>query len=235
MTYTVISCRVWTDGPHSENESVRMAEIACRDGISTIVATPHIKDRVIPVELIRQRVCSLNDRLQEEGIGVEIISGADVYALLDPSIICSYTVSNTDYVLLEFPHTHIPRNAGEILFQVISAGKVPIITHPERNPTVIRRPETVMEFASEGLLLQITADSLLGRMGRDVMECARFLLSRGVVHFIASDAHSFRGRVPVLSEALEVASRTIGSERALRLVRDNPMSVIRGEGLVYSD
>ena len=58
-----------------------------------------------------------------------------------------------------------------------------------------------------------------------------FLLRKGAVDIIATDAHSIDGRRPVLSEGLQVAEKILGRESALRLVEENPAAVIEDRPL----
>jgi len=216
------------DGPAHLDESVEMAGIASCDGITTIVATPHVKDDLYPARVIREGVDRLNERIAALGIPLVVVTGADVNALVDPSLLGDYTINGTGYILLEFPHTHIPQNARDILFRVMAAGLRPIITHPERNLAVIRNPDLLLELSRGDSLIQITAASLTGDMGPDVRECASYLLRKDVVSVIATDAHSSVRRRPVLSEGLRVAEGIIGRERASRLVGANPEAVLQG-------
>jgi protein-tyrosine phosphatase len=219
------------DGPSNITESIEMAKIAAIDGITKIVATPHIKDTLHPVAKIERSVKVLNRSLTEMGIPIEIIKGADVNAMLDPSLLNGYTINNTDYILIEFPHSHLPKNSKEILFRMVIKGYHPIITHPERNFSVIKNPDLLFELLDTGLLVQITADSLTGFFGVDIKECALYLLERGVVSFIATDAHSSYQRRPVLSDGLKVAEKVIGKEKANNMVNLNPEAVITGKPL----
>lgn len=219
------------DGPAGIEESVEMARIASGDGIRTIIATPHIKDSFYPPGLIQERVDDLNRRLYDLSVPLRVLRGFDVNALLDPSLLGDYTIEGTSYLLVEFPHTHLPGNARDILFNLVLSGYRPIITHPERNPSVIRDPRLLPGLIEISPLVQITAGSLLGEFGPEIQECAIHLLRRDFVSFIATDAHSSRSRRPVLSEALRVAERVIGKESARRLVSANPEAVIRGRPL----
>ena len=219
------------DGPSDIEESIEMATIASSDGITRIVATPHIKDTLIPAATIKKSIATLNNRLTEAGIPVKILQGADVNAMLDISLLEGYTINNTNYILVEFPHSHLPKNAGEVIFNMVVRGYRPIITHPERNPSVIKDPDLVFELLSAGALVQITADSLTGVFGVDMQECALYLLKRGAVRFIATDAHSSSHRRPLLSGGLEVAGRIIGKEKAGRLVTSNPEALLTGRSI----
>lgn len=216
------------DGPTDISESIEMAAMAARDGIETIVATPHVKDRIYPAEIIQSKVEELNSRLAEQKIPVKILRGADVNALLAPSLLKDYTINGTNNILYEFPHGYLPKNSGEILFNAIVAGLQPIITHPERNGSVLKDPKLLIELMRVNPLVQITAGSLTGYFGPEAQECAFYLLKKGVVHIIASDAHSIYGRRPVLSEGLKIAGEIIGPEKALKLVKTNPQAVVTG-------
>lgn len=217
------------DGARNAKESLRMAKIAAADGVKKIVATPHVKETIHSAGFLKKCVAKLNEVLKERQVPVEILYGADVSALLAPEDLKGYTINNTRFILIEFPYTHIPLNARDILFNLVLCGLTPIITHPERNPSVIRNPETLLSLLTGDVYVQITADSLTGNFGNKIQECACFLLKKGAVHFIASDAHSAKVRRPVLSEAVSVAEKIVGKEKARMLVEDNPLAVISGK------
>ncbi len=219
------------DGPSDISESIEMARLAAGDGITTIVATPHVKDSIYPSSVIRESAAALNRHLCALGIPVKILSGADVNALLSPSLMKDYTIGESNYILVEFPHTHLPKNAKDILFNMSLKGLFPIITHPERNPSVIKKPDLFFELLHTSAHVQITAGSLTGEFGPDVRDCARYLLRKGVVSFIATDAHSSGWRPPILSGGLRIAAEVMGMETALQLVIGNPEAVIAGREL----
>jgi protein-tyrosine phosphatase len=214
------------DGAGTMDEAIEMARIAAADGIRTIVATPHIKSGAPRADEIAQAVSGFNAVLGREGIPVTVLQGADVPSHLNPADLPRYTLNGTRYILIEFPHSHLPASARETLFNISMAGLIPIITHPERNSSVIRKPEMLFDLLNSNVKVQITADSLSGFFGADIAACARFLLKRGVVDLIASDAHSSTYRRPILSEAVRIAAKMIGKSEAVKLVTDNPDEII---------
>ena len=219
------------DGPKYINESIEMAKIAAEDGISKIVATPHIKNEIIPAIEIQNRVENLNHHLKKLHIPVEILPGADVAAHIDPSLLQQFTLNRSKYILIEFSHTHLPSTTKDILFNLKVNGFMPIITHPERNPSIIKNQDLLLELMDDNVYIQITASSLSGKFGPKIKKCAVDLLKKGIVSFIASDAHSINYRRPRLSNGLQVAEKVIGRDSAVRLVSDNPEAVIAGESL----
>jgi protein-tyrosine phosphatase len=219
------------DGPEDLAGSLKMAEIAAADGITQIVATPHVKDENLSRGFFEERIRQFNEKLRRINSPPEVFLGADVSSALPPGIQARYTINKGPYFLLEFPHSHLPRNAEEILFRILLTRLRPIITHPERNPSIIRNPDLLFRLVEAGALVQVTAGSLTGLFGVDADHCTRYLLRRGMVHFIATDAHSPRHRRPVLSQAAEEAASIIGQTAALALVTSNPKAVVEGRPL----
>ncbi len=217
------------DGPAGMEQSIAMARIAAADGISRIAATPHIKNTLHPPDIIRKGVARLNAALAERRISVEIVPGAEVYAVLDPLLLDGYRLNNSRYILIEFPHTHLPRTAGSLLFQLAARGFKPIIGHPERNPSIIRNPDLLLNLLDSNVLAQITAGSLTGDFGPRVMECACYLLEQGAVSFLGTDAHSLKHRPPILSKGVNIAAGIIGRQKAMALVTSNPEAVLTGK------
>ncbi|MFQ6078444.1 MAG: tyrosine-protein phosphatase, partial [Thermodesulfobacteriota bacterium] len=131
-------------------------------------------------------------------------------------------------LLLEFPFMGIPYGAEEVLHQLISTGIIPIISHPERNVEVNQNPKRYHEIIRMGCLGQVTAMSLTDGFGPGSKRLAERLLSKGLIHIIASDAHSTDGRPPVLSPAARAAAKIVGEKEALRMVTDHPQAILEG-------
>lgn len=219
------------DGPETIEESVLMARMAHEDGVTHIVASPHIKHDLTEPARIGGLVAELNSILSIENIPLKVLLGADVNAVIDPALIDAYTINGSRYILLEFPHARIPIDVRSILFRFTSAGYRPIITHPERNMSVISNPSLVYELIEGGAFMQVTAGSITGEFGPEAQQCSEVLLLGGWVHFIASDAHSSDWRPPLLSESVRRAGELIGHDAATALVLDNPKSVISDSAL----
>ena len=219
------------DGPRTFDESMAMARMAAEDGVAVIVATPHLNEKLYdPVEVSR-RAAYLNHLLRKEQIPVSILRGGDVSVVFRPDQVAGFTINDTEYILVEFPHTHLPRNAGEILHGYVACGYKPIITHPERNPTIASQPHLLGDILGENTYVQITAGSLTGEFGQDARQCAEHLLRAGMVDVIASDAHSTGHRKPRLSAGMQAAAAIVGAERAQKMVFGNPVKIITGMDL----
>jgi len=216
------------DGAANMDESLAMARIAAHDGIRIIVATPHVNKALYSFEEVKQRVILFNRYLEAAGLDVSVLPGGDVSVVFEPSLVKDFTINSNGYILVEFPHTHMPHNAATILHNFRKEGLRPIITHPERNPTIMSRPETLLELLEDGIMVQVTAGSLTGDFGRKSQRCALFLLENDAVDIIATDAHSRRFRRPVLSAGFHVAEKIVGRARAEAMVINTPVAVIAG-------
>jgi protein-tyrosine phosphatase len=113
-----------------------------------------------------------------------------------------------------------------------SSGLKPLIAHPERNPSIIKNPDILVDLvAKTGAGVQITANSLVGGFGRGIRMCSQYLLKKRVVHIIGSDAHSTGARPPGLLSALKIAGKIAGRENVQKLVYANPEAVLSGGDL----
>jgi len=220
-----------SDGPRGQADALEMGTIAAADGIRHIVATPHVSAELPSRERIVREVTELNAAFKLAGLPIEVVRGAEVGLHLPVDILKNYTINDSGYVLLEFPHTHYPHSAREKVFMALVAGLRPIVAHAERNGSVLRNPSLLSDLVAAGALVQVTAGSLTGAFGEESLDCARYLLKKGLVHFLASDAHSAGRRNPVISAGAEVAASLVGAVAARRLVEVNPRLVLSGESL----
>ena len=219
------------DGPATLDESIAMLEMARDSGTTDIVATPHADSQYsFDPERIEARIAELTGRVS----GIAIHRGCDFRlevsnienAIRQPN---RYTINHRQYLLVEFPHMTVYPSAGSILAQLLGAGMTPVVTHPERNAYLQENPDELMRWVDLGCLAQVTASSCTGTFGKRVQGAAATLLARGVVHFIASDAHDTVNRTPDLRKAFGLLSKRLGEERARRLFIDNPRAAIRGD------
>lgn len=225
------------DGARSMDESVAMARLAAADGISRIVATPHVNGkgsglgggRLVEGARFAGPVAAVNRRLHYENIPVTVLPGAEIASnTAVAGDLSGLGMNDTRFLLIELPHTHLPANAAALIFRLITGGYWPIVAHPERNPSIIDHPQKLMALRRQGALVQITAGSLIDGSDPDIRHCARYLLKKGAVDFIASDAHSSTTRPPKLSAAYDAACGWIGSAGADDLCHNHPLALVKG-------
>ncbi len=216
------------DGAKSFQESIAMAKLAVADGVEIMVATPHLNEKMYDPETIISRAEHLQYLLEKQSIPLTIMTGADVNVVFKPEQVRDFTINDTEYILIEFPHSRLLNNARDIVQSFVREGMKPIITHPERNPSITDNPELLLDLLGENIYVQVTSGSVTGEFGRKIKSCANYLLKKGVVDVLASDSHSSSWRKPGLSEGLKAAAEIIGDEAAQKLVFNNPLKIIAG-------
>ena len=223
------------DGPKDINESLAMCEMAAADGIRAIVATPHTGNGVYDNrrDRILASLSALREKVEKAGLPISLHGGADVHANVDVLDMLAdgraMTVNDSGrYVMIEIPDQAIPPNFEDWLFSLQLKGIIPILTHPERNMVIGNDLNFLASLVSMGVLIQVTAMSITGQFGRAIEKISREMLARGLVHVIATDAHSIDTRPPVLSKARDIAASLIAEEGALDLVEKNPRSILEG-------
>ena len=218
------------DGPADVAESVAMARIAAADGIRSIVATPHFSYGEGPdIETIELARRALEERLKEEGVPVGLVCGADVrltYELLEGTEKGDLpTINGSRYFLLELPEI-IPPNLDNFLHAAGIGGFVPIITHPERNYSFLSSPRKMDGLREAGALIQITAMSITGEFGMKIRGLSEALIRKGLVDFVATDAHGTGHRRPLLSAAYNHLSRLLDKGQVRKIFFGNPEAVL---------
>lgn len=222
------------DGPRTMEESVAMVQVAAQTGTTDIVATPHANlEFAFDPRLVAAKAAELAAAV---GQTIRIHTGCDFHffydqlqdALANPF---KYTINGRRYLLVEFPDLLIPKTVDEVLVRLGALGIVPVITHPERNRLLQQQRERLEEWVRVGCLIQVTAQSFFDRFGSEARDFSRELMRRGLVHFVASDAHDCEDRPPRLDEAYSYVARQYGPERATRLLVANPRAVLDGSPL----
>jgi protein-tyrosine phosphatase len=222
------------DGASNLETSLAMAKMAAEDGITHIVCTPHSNAQYFyDLPVVEGKIAELQALLDLEAIRVRLGRGCDFHmsyeniqeVKVDP---IKFSINGLGYLLVEVPDYGLPRELTEIFYQMQLAGLTPILTHPERNPTLQNDQSRVAEWMQRGVLVQVTAGSVLGHMGKRAERMAHQLLEKRWVHFLATDAHNTTSRAPKMREAFELISKRYGPEYGHLLSVSNPLAVFNG-------
>lgn len=224
------------DGAKTMMESLFMAQMAVKQGIHTIIATPHHQNgRYINTKQeIERYIENLNDSLQEENIPLTVLLGQEtrlhgnMIEELQTGVMA--TLNNTKYVFVEFPSAEVPSYAEQMLFDIQVAGYTPIIVHPERNRQIAEHPTILFHLVQKGALTQVTAGSIVGSFGKAVQKLSHRLIESNLTHFIASDAHNSTTRKFLLQDAYKAVRSEHGNNVFYKFM-ENAQLLINGESV----
>ncbi len=220
------------DGAADLGVALEMARMAVANGVEVQACTPHILPGLYnnTGPQIRLAAQELQLRLDERGIALRLISGADAH--LVPDFVSGLksghilSLADTRYVLVEPPHHVAPPRIEEFFFGIMVQGYVPVLTHPERLTWIESHYAIMEQMCDAGVWMQITAGSLTGAFGRGPLYWAERMLNEGRVHILASDAHGVGRRRPNLREGRDAAAKWVGEQEAEHLVVTRPRGVI---------
>ena len=225
------------DGAASEEESCMMARMAAESGVTALAATPHCgvpgQFENFADERLMDRFSALERLLEREHVPLRLYTGMEVFVteqtprhLREGRLL---TLGGSRYLLVEFGFDEEPDFAERMLGELLEAGVVPVVAHPERYHFVHPQPECLLRWAEMGCALQVNKGSLLGRFGRRAAQAARWCLGEGCVHLLGSDAHSPWRRTPRMEEAWTYTADFDSPEIADFLLRDNPRRILEDQ------
>jgi protein-tyrosine phosphatase len=226
------------DGPPTLAAALKLARLAVADGIQTLVATPHSptsgQGHRYSVEGVQQRLTTLRAALAEQAVPLEVLPGSELHyhPALAQHLAAGLVLPCGDggAVLLECPNDYLPRGLDQLIFELQIAGYRVVLAHPERIKPVRKDPNLLLPMIERGVLMQLTADALTGKQGRNLQQTAAALLTHGMAHLLSTDAHGPPPRrTPHLAEAQHYAATLVGEQAAAALVHDTPAALLRGE------
>lgn len=229
------------DGAVDMAMSLSMLRMAEAHGTTVMVATPHvIEGEWLPQWAeIEQKCRELQAAARSEGLAIAIYPGAEVAIHLDmlqhlkaPG---PYCINGKNYILVELPSHEIPNYTEEFFFTLQARGMNPILAHAERHPQIMKNPEILVDWMQHGLLVQMNAPSLMGKVGEKPRQTAETLLYSDMVTVAGSDAHSDKTRRPILSEAADWITDKYGKSRTDTLFQTNPLAILDGRELPLTE
>jgi protein-tyrosine phosphatase len=226
------------DGPVSLDQSLAMARAAQDEGILTSVATPHVRDDY-PFELreIAVRTGELRRSLAEARIELRLTTGAEIALSklpeLDRETLGELCLGAGDYVLVESPYTYATDSLENMLFDLQLVGLHPILAHPERCPSFLTDIDRLTRLVDRGALCSITSASMAGRFGQVIQGFTVAMLTGGLVHNVASDAHDHSYRAPTLRAGFERLETQLPGilDQAVWFTSEVPEAILAGHEL----
>lgn len=218
------------DGSPDRETSLQMLREAADQGVTDIFATPHYRQGMFsyPATKIFSHYQDLRREAHKMGIrislGCEYFVDGDIYENLRKGRVP--TLGGTGYVLTEYAP-----DASYSMIRTYSQGLLrqgyrPVIAHVERIHWMVSHVEHIEEFREAGVMIQLNADSILGRGGRTRQKFCLRLLKEKKADFIASDAHDMTRRIIRLRECAEYVEKHTDEDYARKLFRQNALKIL---------
>lgn len=222
------------DGALSVQDSLAMARQAHEDGIQAVCATPHIRhDHDVHIPEIASRVATLQGALDERGIPIKILPGGELAqtaaeALTPAELHCVSLGGAGGWVLLEPPPGPLGDELSVTVEHLAGLGARVIVAHPERHAGADLE-QRLTALVEQGCLIQWTADFVVQAAPGDlVLRYAR----DGLVHLLASDAHSsLAGRPLRLSAGFDRLREVCPDDWVNWMAETAPRAIVAGETL----
>jgi len=183
------------DGSRSVEQSVTILRQFAEEGVTDLVLTPHL--RATDLELHGEDAVEERQEVFEQlepvasnppvlHLGFEIMLDRPM-----PAIVIGdrrYSLAGSRYYLVEFPYGVAPTGAAKALRQMVSAGVIPIVAHPERYYQC--DVQAVRVWKEDGARIQLDANAFT-KTGKRAHQAIAYL-EAGLADILAADNHGDR-------------------------------------------
>ena len=218
------------DGSRSLEESLELLEMAYRQGVRGIIATPHYsrsRDNRHHLPLTEKVRGAFLEKHPDFEIwpGQETFFHEELPERLEEGQ--ALTLAGSRYVLMEMDTGRDYSYILRAVRSLVQYGYRPIMAHIERFPA-LRDDGRLDELVQAGCLLQMNFDSLKGNFFTRDKWCRAKVLE-GRIHVLGSDMHRLDFRPPAVDEAMKWLEKALSEEELLRITRINPLHIIHNE------
>lgn len=195
------------DGSESPEMSCAMLSDSFRQGVRTMVATPHFyPEQESPETFAKRRIAAVK-RLVGGGydatIHPSVCLGAEVAyfpGIAHSEALDDMCIVGTRTVLIEMPFNGWTQTMLDEIASIRSTrGLYPVLVHVDRYEES-RKRALLESLAERGVLLQINAEMFTRLLSR---RRALHWLKEGIVQLIGSDCHNMTSRPPFMHTALD--------------------------------
>lgn len=131
-------------------------------------------------------------------------------------------------VLVEFSDLTAVSLIEKQLFQLQTAGFIPVIAHPERYRAVWNDRESIARLVDLGSVALLDISALVGKYGRRAQSAAECLLEDGIYDAACTDSHR-PADVDLAEKAMARVQKLYGSEELGLLLGENPRRLLKGQ------
>lgn len=196
------------DGFRKAEDSLKAVRLMAENGVKEIVFTPHMNPELFAGQTeahLREVYADFSARIPAEW-GVKTSLAAEYMCIKDfeqrasdPELLTYEDGS----VLVEMSYYYRSPNFETALFELVMAGKKPIVAHPERYLYMADCLSDFDRMVEMGCRFQMNYMSLSGVYGPESLKILKYLKERGYYRFAATDLHTCHQLDKILSIMVE--------------------------------
>lgn len=217
------------DGSRSKEMSLEMLNNSVKEGVKYICATPHFIYNEYETDI--NTYSNLLQELQDAMSGkINVLKGLEVY--INPELPQLYkegkiwTINDKNYMLIELPMREFPIYTEKVFYDLRLIGITPILAHPERNLSIMKNPQLLINLIEQGTIAQMNAGSLTGMYGEPVKKVAIDFVKKNLIHILGSDGHNNKLRQTNINQAYNKIKEI--NKDLYNSIEQNSNDVIRG-------
>lgn len=219
------------DGAKDIETSIKLLRLEKENNVEHLIYTPHFKcfeksldefisDRKKSADMLNL-VLTDSIAIEETKLGAEVYLSPDLIDI-DMTKLC---IEKTNYMLIEFSSTLNSEWIDDVLYEADLQGIVPVIAHIERYPYAMDDLNFVIDLIEKGCVIQTNASTII--RGDKQSKLIKKMIKWGLIHIIASDAHSVHRRPPKLEEAFSCIKHELGQDVSENL-EQNAVNIFNG-------
>ena len=221
------------DGSRTLEESIYIINKLKSIGITDIILTPHyIKDSlyVSPKNENLRLLKELQSKLNEKKIGVNLYLGNEIYIDEDIELLLKKneisSLNDSKYLLIELPMSGEKENYTDIFLDLINAGYIVVLAHPERYHSFQKDFNKIYELNDIGILFQCNIGSMIGEYGSNAKKVLKRMLKEDLVYMFGTDIHRNKKDYNFLENAKNKIRRIVSEEKLNDLMINNAKKII---------
>jgi protein-tyrosine phosphatase len=204
------------DGAKSIEISKDMIEASFKQGVHTLVLTPHFNSKETKVSREEHQIRFEMLKQALKTIPIQLILGVELYI--------GQRLPNVDFDQLTYgPHQTLlvefspfmETQIVDLVFNLIKKGYQVVIAHIERYPYLSY--EDLIELKQIGAILQVNTSSILKIGHPEYAKRGRDYVRKGLVDIVATDSHNMESRPPNMLKAFEALKDLVGEEKAISM------------------
>lgn len=195
------------DGARNISESIELIQEMSKMGFHRLVATPHIHkphfdntaDTISrSADKLREKLLSLSSKVMVD-YAAEYFADEHFTSLLQHKTVLPI---NNKYILFETSTLQRPYNLFDTIFEIQTAGYVPILAHPERYVYYNEEIDIFYKLKEAGCHFQANILSYSTYYGQEVQKLLNRLLKMQLVDYLCTDIHHV-SQLPLIHKALK--------------------------------